>query len=319
MVLFVGLCFFEFLWCLSNMIMKPRKLSTKKIFDGECSHGHFDPEFYRSTIKREFTIKSRFGYTIACELLTPKSGEDARENHIQEAYMDKVDGVKIVVLCHGLGCSRYTSLKYAQMFLRMGYHVLQYDHRNHGTSGKALTSMGYYEKYDLKRVVDWCYHQFGKGCFIITHGESMGAATALLHLEIDQRVCGVIADCAYSDLTSLLVHQLKQYYHLPKILIPIVSELTYVRAGFWYRDVSPIKVVKNTKIPILFIHGKRDSFVPTRMSKEMYLAKRRQRVIYLVAGAKHGESFLKRKDRYSKVVKRFCDQIYLEYVSGNCS
>jgi fermentation-respiration switch protein FrsA (DUF1100 family) len=153
--------------------------------------------------------------------------------------------------------------------------------------------------------VDWCYQTFGSDIKIITHGESMGAATVLLHQELDNRVRLTIADCAYSDLKQLLQHELRQYYHLRGFLIPIVSCMAFFRAGFWFRQVSPIRSVLNTDTPILFIHGKRDNLVPAYMSEQMYSLKKKNKGIYLVARARHAESYLVNRAGYEQKVKKF--------------
>lgn len=289
----IGIWLFELLWCLCDLIIKPRKLSCDKIFDREASQGNFDTKWYQATQKKKFKLNSDFGYSISCELLFPLKPEDSSSDR------------KIAILCHGLGYTKYGSLKYADMFLRLGFTVLIYDHRNHGLSGKAHTSMGHFEKYDLKKIIDWCYERYGNDCSIVTHGESMGAATVLMHLGIDRRVKCAISDCAYSDLKQLLRHQLKQYYHLPCVLIPIESCITFLRAGFWYGEVSPIKIVAQTDAPILFIHGKIDNLVPSSMSKEMYSCKKDKKAIYLVAGARHAGSYCTNREGYEKRVKEF--------------
>lgn len=286
----VAIWFFELLWCLSDLLVRPRMLSCDKIYQMEEQSGKFNKEAYNTVTKKKFNMKSDFGYMISCELLEPEN--QSSDN-------------RIAVLCHGLGNSRSCSIKYSEMFARLGFKILIYDHRNHGLSGKAYTSMGHYEKYDLKKVVDWCFKTYGNDCKIVTHGESMGASTVLLHLPIDNRVKCAIADCAYSDLTELIRYQLKRYYHFPGFLIPIVSTITYLRAGFWYHDVSPIKAVCQTNTPILFIHGKNDTFVPACMSRHMYDCKRDKKAIYMVTGAKHAESFCKNRNEYEKHVKYF--------------
>lgn len=294
MILIVGVWMFEWLWCLSNMIVKPRMLPYGKGYQREIKCNKVDTLEYYSWDKEIFTLKSDYGYRLSCELL------DGREN--------KNSGEKIAILCHGLGYAKYSGIKYAKMFFRLGYQVIIYDHRNHGYSGKAHTSMGFYEKYDLKKLVDWCYERYGDKCTIVTHGESMGAATVLMHLGIDRRVDYAIADCAYSDLTQLLCHQLKQYYHLPCFLIPIESFLTYLRAGFWYNEVSPIQVVRHSLTPVLFIHGKIDNLVPADMTRQMYHNKKKYKAMYLVAGAKHAGSYCKNSKGYEKVVERFLNR-----------
>lgn len=283
----------EWIFCLSNLIIKPRKLSYDKGFQREVRCKKFDTKIYEKWDKKIFSLKSDYGYVLSCELI----------ENMEESSPDNPK--KIAILCHGLGCAKYESIKYAEIFIKLGCSVLMYDHRNHGMSGKAFTTMGYFEKYDLKKVIDWCCDHFGKECKIITHGESMGAATVLMHLDVDSRVSCAIADCAYSDLKLLLRHQLKQYYHLPRFLIPIESCIVYMRAGFWFYEVSPIKAVQRTDIPILFIHGKHDSFVPVYMSKQMYASKKKNKAIYLVAKAKHAESRCVNKEGYEQRVEEF--------------
>ncbi len=274
------------------MVLKPKYLSCDKIYEMEASQGRFHKDFYEKTRKTRFSVLSDFGYLLSCELLEPQESTP-------EAYK------KLAILCHGFSHSKYGSLIYAEIFLKLGYTVIIYDHRNHGSSGKACTSMGFYEKYDLNKIVDWCYNRFGQNLYLVTHGESMGAATVILHLGIDDRVRCVIADCAYSDLRQLLRHQLKTYYHLPLFLVPVESLITFLRAGFWYRQVSPIRIVSRTEKPILFIHGKRDGYVPTYMSKQMYACKKDKKAIYLVAGAVHARSCMQNRSGYAERIEAF--------------
>lgn len=279
------------------MVLRPKRLSCENVYRQEVRRGRCPKDFYQTVRKKQFIIPSQFGYDISCELLEP-------DNKQQEAY------TKLAILLHGFCHAKYGCLVYARMYLKLGFTVLIYDHRNHGLSGRAYTSMGYYEKYDLKRLVDWCYKTYGSECRIVTHGESMGAATALLHLEIDDRVKCVISDCAYSDLKQLLEHLLKNHYHLPPVLVPLESLVTFLRAGFWYGEVSPIRAVSRSDTPILFIHGKKDRFVPTHMSMQMYACKKNKKSLYLVAKARHAESCLANRSGYEKKVKDFLDRYY---------
>lgn len=296
MIIIVGIWIIEWLWCLSNLIVKPRMLPYGKGYQREVRCNKVNSEEYYSWDKEIFTLKSNYGYLLSCERL------DGRDSIAKEKSENKK---KIAILCHGLGYAKYSGIKYATMFFRLGYQIIIYDHRNHGYSGKAHTSMGYYERYDLKRIVDWCMDRYGTDCEIITHGESMGAATVLLHLGIDHRIKGAIADCAYSDLTQLLCHQMKQFYHLPCCLIPVESFLTYLRAGFWFNEVSPIRVVRRSFTPVLFIHGKIDNMVPAEMTRQMYRSKKKNKAIYLVAKAKHAQSYRMNPEGYEKVVGKF--------------
>lgn len=299
------------LWWISNLLLKPKVISCDKVLRMEESRGRFNKNTYLTTKKTKFNLASDFGYELSCELLESekelktKKADKSLDNHIEDV---KSPGLKLAILCHGFTWAKYGCLIYAEIYLRLGFKVLIYDHRNHGLSGKAYTSMGYYEKFDLKKIVDWCFRKYGENLKLVTHGESMGAATALMHLGIDDRVQCVIADCGYSDLKELLRYQMRQFYHLPRLLIPIESLITFLRAGFWYREVSPIQIVSQTDKPILFIHGKQDCFVPTDMAKQMYTCKRRNKAIYLVAGAEHAQSCLVNREGYNKRVEEFLER-----------
>jgi fermentation-respiration switch protein FrsA (DUF1100 family) len=270
-----------------------------KGFKMEVKCKKINGEEYNGWDKKTFQLQSKFGYVLACELIQPEKQEDSNV------------GKKVAVICHGLGCAKYDSIKYASMYLKLGFTVLIYDHRNHGLSGKNYTTMGYYEKHDLKKVIDWCMENFGADCRIVTHGESMGGSTVLLHLGIDDRVSCAIADCAYSDLTLLIRHQLKQFYHLQCFLIPPVSLLTYLRAGFRYNEVSPMRVMCQVDTPVLFIHGKIDNLVPAYMSRLMYECKKNNKAIYLVAKARHAGSYCRNKEEYTRRVEHFL-RIYMK-------
>lgn len=290
-------------WFLANIILKPKAIAYDKLYQREIEAGRLVEELYQSWEKEEFFIKSRYGYELSCQLIN---------NDIsREQYSVPGRKLKIAIICHGFTCGKYSSMVYADMFLIRGITVLTYDHRNHGLSGKAHTTMGYYEKFDLQTVVDWCYLEYGPNISIVTHGESMGGATVLSHHAIDGRVRCTIADCSYSSLEALIRYQLKKYYHLPVFpFLTLAKLVTRLRAGFWLGDVVPMDGVEQSNIPVLFIHGLEDDYVPYSMSQLMYDAKPDKKEIYLAPGAKHAQSCQVNRTEYEAVVGRFLKKYY---------
>jgi fermentation-respiration switch protein FrsA (DUF1100 family) len=198
------------------------------------------------------------------------------------------------------------------VFIQRGYNVLIYDHRNHGRSGGNYTTFGFYEKYDLKACMDWIKEKLGDDCIAGVHGESMGAAISLQYAAIDSRADFIIADCPYSDLNSLLKIRLRKDYYLPWFpILNIASSISRLRCGIKYSDVSPIKTISNIAIPILFIHGAEDRYIPNFMSRDMYNTKKISKMLYISPNAGHAQSINKNKKEYEKVVADFLDEYKL--------
>ena len=139
----IGIWLFEWLWCLGDLIIKPRMLSYDKGFKREVTCKRIDEQAYQNMIKKTFNVKSDFGYIISCELIDPDNeAAESKMNNNQTSGKENPKGeIKIAILCHGFGYAKYGSIKYAGIFLKLGYKVVIYDHRNHGLSGKAHTSM----------------------------------------------------------------------------------------------------------------------------------------------------------------------------------
>lgn len=293
-------------WFLSNIILKPKILDYESLYNREMGNGRLNEVLYQNWIKEDYRIKSRYGYDLSCQIINNEISKKQWEVPYEKR--------KIAIICHGYTCAKCSSMIYADLFIKRGITVITYDHRNHGFSGKAYTSLGYYEKDDLQTVIDWCYQKFGENLAIITHGESMGAATVLSHLSIDDRVLCTIADCAYSSVNDLIKIIIKKNFHIPLFpLVHLAKLIIKLRAGFWLGDILP-KQGAASKTPILFIHGLEDELIPYDMSKEMFGAKEDKKELYLAPHAKHAESCLKNHEEYEKVMNQFLDKYYFNCI-----
>ena len=252
-------------------------------------------ERYEPWAKEEVTIPSPFGYALSA-VYHPVEGSS-----------------RTVVISHGIGSSSYGAVKYAALFHDRGYNVLLYDLRHHGRSGGHNTTFGFYEKYDLKAVIDFAFSRLGPGGIVGTMGESMGAATTLQHAAIDPRVAFAIADCPYSDLPELFAYRLREDFNLPAFpLIPTASLAARVIARCDFREASPIRCVSQIEQPVLFIHGSGDSYIPPKMSVDLCSAKTRgYSKLYLAPGAGHVESVMRNPVEYDQQVGAFLAEIGL--------
>lgn len=218
---------------------------------------------------------------------------------------------KTIIIVHGYMVSSIWSLQFAKIFLENGWSVLLVDQRKHGRSDGKYSTYGYMEKYDLDSWVNYVIQRNGTDCLIGLHGQSMGGGTVLEYASINKYVKFIIADCPYSDVQELIRYQLK-IKHIPLVLFyrPLDFLLSHI-AGFRMADVSPVNSIKDSDIPVLFIHGGNDKFVPTHMSEDMYKVKRGLKKLLIVDNAIHGNSYLVNRDLYEREMLSFIDEVLI--------
>ena len=91
----------------------------------------------------------------------------------------------------------------------------------------------------------------------------------------------------------------------PKLAYPFVKLGAKVFGGFDLEENPPIEAVTKTRIPIIFIHGGSDAFVPCDMSRRCHEVNRNMTRFVCIPGAGHGLSYLVDKETYLKVLREF--------------
>lgn len=220
-----------------------------------------------------------------------------------------VENARGTVLClHGYtscGKQDYTSL--ARYYMENGFQILLTDHRAHGESEGTYIGFGILDRFDALKWIEFLNARFGEDVKILVQGTSMGAATALMltGLELPKNVVGVVSDCAFSSPWEVFKSVLKSWYHLPAFpLMHITSLISRKLAGYDFRECDAREEVKKSKVPILLIHGSKDTFVPTWMCEEIY-KNCPKADMQIIEGASHAESFYKDPELYKKKLQEF--------------
>ncbi|MBQ9544587.1 MAG: alpha/beta hydrolase [Clostridia bacterium] len=193
---------------------------------------------------------------------------------------------------------------------KLGFNTLSVDQRAHGDSEGRAICFGVKERYD---VVTWARYAAGRfDCPIFISGISMGGATVLMasDLELPDKVVGIIADCPYSS-PKLIIKKVARDMGLPADLCwPFAWLGALIFGGFVMKDsVTALSSIKNSRLPVLLIHGDADSFVPSKMSLDLKAAGGEKVRLELFAGADHGVSFLSDEKRYEKLLLDFCGEL----------
>ena len=201
----------------------------------------------------------------------------------------------------------------ALMALEKGFNLLLVEERAHGASGGATITFGIKERHDVLTWINFAKTNIRFNQRILLTGISMGAATVLMasNLDLGDSVKGIIADCPYSSPKEIILKVMKEMHLNPKIMSPFVMISAFLFGHFRINETTSVKAVKETKVPILIIHGEDDSFVPIEMSEE--IARANSNVQFeRFGGADHGLSYLVDTNRYKEIVDDFTTNIMIE-------
>jgi fermentation-respiration switch protein FrsA (DUF1100 family) len=219
---------------------------------------------------------------------------------------------KIAIIVHGYSSWSGSMAAFAQYYLEnLGYSVLMPDLRGHGKSEGNYIGFGWHDRKDMLQWINLMIEKHGSSCQIVLHGISMGAATVLMTSgqELPDNVKCIISDCAYSSVEGILGYQLKRMFRLPYFpLLNVTSLISSLRAGYFFSEASSVNQVKKSKLPIFFIHGSEDKFVPTEMVYELYDAAASAKELLVVEGAAHGMSFWQDLEAYKAKVEEFLEK-----------
>ena len=226
-------------------------------------------------------------------------------------YYHHADGAPLAIIFHGYrGYAERDGLGGYTLCTALGYNVLLPDQRAHGYSGGHTITMGVKERYDARDWTVWARSRFGPEVPIFLMGVSMGAATVLLAagLNLPDNVCGIVADCGYTSPREITRKCLPEYLPgMPLELTYAVGRLGAILFGhFDPEDADCEAAAAQSKVPILFVHGDADGFVPYDMGKRNYEACRAKGKKFLtVHGAEHAVSYYHDNDAYTKQATEF--------------
>lgn len=194
----------------------------------------------------------------------------------------------------------------------MGWNLFFVDHQSHGESEGEYIGFASHEHKDCLKWLEYINNTFGKDIKIILHGISMGSATVMLMSGNDalaENVKFTVADCGYTSAMDEFDYKIDSLKLPFKPLIPMISAINRKRAGYDFKkDTDALSAVKKAKVPVLFIHGDKDLFVPTKMVYELYDACTSEKELFVVPGADHAKSYHVDPEGYEARVKEMAEK-----------
>lgn len=216
---------------------------------------------------------------------------------------------RIIIAMHGWRSSWSNDFgAIAPFWLGNDCAVLFAEQRGQGNSGGDYMGFGLLERYDCFDWINWVNEHTEGKLPVYLGGVSMGATTVLMTagFELPENVKGIVADCAFTSPHAIWKHVVKNNFHLPYGLYSrAANDICEKRIQVSSDSYSTTEALSKCKVPVLFIHGTDDNFVPIEMTYENYKACNAPKSLFIVPGAEHGMSYIVDKEGYEDAVKKF--------------
>ena len=226
-------------------------------------------------------------------------------------YFPRDGSHRYAILCHGYGGNATQMSAYARRFYNMGCSVLVPDARAHGQSEGTYYGMGWLERRD---VLGWADQLIAADpdAQILLFGISMGGATVMMTAgeELPGQIKCIVEDCGYTSVWDEFSLQLKSLFGAPDFPLMYTTDLVCrLRAGYGFQEASAVEQLKQAEVPMLFIHGEKDTFVPYSMLDQVYNAcASTDKEKLSVPNAEHGAAAAIDPDLYWSTVETFCSK-----------
>lgn len=248
-------------------------------------------EYIRSHAAKVFRITSYDGLTLSARLVPAECEQ-----------------VGIILMMHGFRSNPINDFSLAvSVFCERGFSCVLPDQRAHGESGGKYICFGTKEKYDVKSWCEFLSEEY-PGVPVILDGISMGATSVLMasSLSLPENVKGIIADCGFTSPIEIWKCVTAARYGISPFPFVYTTGLAAALISRFNIRESTVKMLEKNTLPILFAHGKADTFVPYGMSLLNY----EKAIMYCDCElftsdeAEHGLSFAADREGYLKALDR---------------
>lgn len=216
---------------------------------------------------------------------------------------------KTAVIVHGYTDNSIRMMMIGYMYNHeLNYNILLPDLRYSGLSEGTAIQMGWLDRKDVMQWMEVAHAMYGDSTRMVVHGISMGAATTMMVSGEPQPayVKCFVEDCGYTSVWDQFSKELKGQFGLPRFPLMYTTDwLCRIEYGWGFKEASAMKQVARCHLPMLFIHGDKDDFVPTQMVYQLYEAKPEPKELWIVPEADHARSYLLYPEEYTHRVRTF--------------
>lgn len=214
---------------------------------------------------------------------------------------------KAVIIIPGRSESGTYSYYFAEPYRKSGYNVLAIDNRCHGLSEGKYNTIGVKEHQDLLNWSKYLHDNEGVE-EIVVHGICIGSSTAIIALtrkDCPEYLKGMVAEGTYTTFKALFNRQLQKrnkptFPHTAEIL-----GLISLSAKDSIGKYSPIKLVDQIKVPVLFLYSKKDTLAVPEKSMELFNKIQSEKRLVWFDKGEHSHIRINNMEKYDSSIEEF--------------
>ena len=231
-------------------------------------------------------------------------------------YIQGDEGAPHLLFVHGLNSVRSGdyAVELAASLVGLGYSVLLFDLRGHGSSEGSQVSGGYYERWDVWGAYDYLVRQRGAAEGMVgLVGYSMGGVTALLAAVDEPGIRAVVADSPFATASELIAQEAARTTPVPQWAMPVfIPTVKLMSRGIYGIDIGAldaVKAVARLDYPVPIIHGAGDERIPVVHGERVAAAGQDGTVLWRTDNAGHVDSFGAYPDEYVRRVDAYFTEL----------
>jgi pimeloyl-ACP methyl ester carboxylesterase len=194
----------------------------------------------------------------------------------------------ILILVHGWGRNVERTLPYARQLHLLGYALLTFDLRNHGSSDPDRYPNLLMFSEDIRAAVDFATARASGPIGVV--GLSVGGGAAIHAAAHDERIASVVTVGALAHPADVMRREFGKR-HVPYVpVVWLTLEYLQLRIGARFARFAPVSVIGRARARILLVHGAADTVVPVDQARKLAAAGRPETVrLWTLTGRGHSD------------------------------
>ncbi|MGB3766625.1 MAG: alpha/beta hydrolase [Phormidesmis sp.] len=210
-------------------------------------------------------------------------------------WMPNPGSHRTLLLCHGNYGNVSYNIDRCRFYHDLGFSILSFDYRGYGLShSEPPSEQRAYEDAEAALRYLTANRQIVPSTITVL-GHSLGGAIAINLAAQHRELNSLIVECSFTSM--------KEAVHAKKIyrIFPVEQLLNHA--------FDSLSKVPDLKIPVLYVHGDRDTDVPSMFSQQLFEASPAHKQIWVAIGAGHNNITTEFKAAYKETATAFLSQL----------